>query len=106
MHARYKREHGSDGAHQKSTTRGEVTTAEPVPEIRQWGWKRRPVSGVQQLGRSGGKFKTTRCVPKVFLVAARLSRAGQFLAGGFAAGAAAAAGAGGGAGLAGLIQQA
>src|SRR5262245_8527231 len=73
MHARYKREHGSDGAHRKSTTRGEVTTAEPVPKIRQSGWKRRPVSGAQQLGCSGGKFKTTPCVPKIFWLVVRCS---------------------------------
>ena len=40
MHARYKREHGSDGAHRNSTKRGEDTTAEPVPKVRQWVWNK------------------------------------------------------------------
>jgi hypothetical protein len=58
MHARYKREHGSDGPHRMSTTRGLGYTARPDPKAlaMEERWLR---SNKQKLAFADGKFKTT-----------------------------------------------
>jgi hypothetical protein len=74
MHARYKREHGSDGAHRISTTRGEDILAKPVPKAWQMIMKRRPMSGNNRSSPQWWQIQDNAFCSVVFLRVRQIGR--------------------------------